>query len=200
MLHIYAALAEKERVLIADRTRAALAQKKARGSPPCRRCPPVRPQPQDLMAGGARKRPLAAPKTAAGERSRAGHAKEGRTDSRKTARPAIRARSSASVEAPDSGGESPRRMFAISATGSSKGNCGASHQLPSNWPCPRAQCRQSHRANEGCKSAASAVSRSQSAARSRCPWEVRWLTLARALSGASGRLRGSYGAPDREGD
>jgi len=43
MRHIYAALAEKERVLIADRTRAALAQKKARGSPPCRRCPPVRP-------------------------------------------------------------------------------------------------------------------------------------------------------------
>jgi hypothetical protein len=39
MLHIYAALAEKERVLIADRTRAALAQKKARGSPPCRRLP-----------------------------------------------------------------------------------------------------------------------------------------------------------------
>jgi DNA invertase Pin-like site-specific DNA recombinase len=32
MLHIYAALAEKERVLIADRTWAALAQKKARGS------------------------------------------------------------------------------------------------------------------------------------------------------------------------
>jgi DNA invertase Pin-like site-specific DNA recombinase len=31
MLHIYAALAEKERVLIADRTRAALAQRKARG-------------------------------------------------------------------------------------------------------------------------------------------------------------------------
>src|SRR5258705_13320146 len=32
MLHIYAALAEKERVLIADRTRAALAQKKAQGA------------------------------------------------------------------------------------------------------------------------------------------------------------------------
>jgi len=32
MLHIYAALAEKERVMIADRTRAALAQKKAQGS------------------------------------------------------------------------------------------------------------------------------------------------------------------------
>jgi DNA invertase Pin-like site-specific DNA recombinase len=32
MLHIYAALAEKERVLIADRTRAALAQKKAHGA------------------------------------------------------------------------------------------------------------------------------------------------------------------------
>ncbi|MDO8399003.1 MAG: recombinase family protein [Bradyrhizobium sp.] len=31
MLHIYAALAEKERALIADRTRAALAQKKAQG-------------------------------------------------------------------------------------------------------------------------------------------------------------------------
>jgi DNA invertase Pin-like site-specific DNA recombinase len=79
ILHIYAALAEKERVLIADRTRAALARKKARGSPPCRRCPPVRPQPQDRMARGPRKRPLAAPKTAAGERSRAGHTKEGRT-------------------------------------------------------------------------------------------------------------------------
>lgn len=33
MLHIYAALAEKERALIADRTRAALAQKKAQGAP-----------------------------------------------------------------------------------------------------------------------------------------------------------------------
>ena len=43
-------------------------------------------------------------------------------------------------------------------------------------------------------------SRSQSAARLRCPWEVRWLTVAKALSGASGRLRGSYGAPGREGD
>jgi DNA invertase Pin-like site-specific DNA recombinase len=32
MLHIYAALAEKERALIADRTRAALEQKKARGA------------------------------------------------------------------------------------------------------------------------------------------------------------------------
>jgi DNA invertase Pin-like site-specific DNA recombinase len=32
MLHIYAALAEKERALIADRTRAALAQKKAQGT------------------------------------------------------------------------------------------------------------------------------------------------------------------------
>jgi DNA invertase Pin-like site-specific DNA recombinase len=32
MLHIYAALAEKERVLIAERTRAALAQKKAQGA------------------------------------------------------------------------------------------------------------------------------------------------------------------------
>jgi Resolvase, N terminal domain len=32
MLHIYAALAEKERALIAARTRAALAQKKARGA------------------------------------------------------------------------------------------------------------------------------------------------------------------------
>src|SRR5271156_6244766 len=32
MLHIYAALAEKERALIADRTRAALAQKKAHGA------------------------------------------------------------------------------------------------------------------------------------------------------------------------
>jgi len=32
------------------------------------------------------------------------------------------------------------------------------------------------------------------------PWEVRWLTVARALSGASGRLRGSYGAPGREGE
>jgi DNA invertase Pin-like site-specific DNA recombinase len=32
MLHIYAALAEKERALIADRTRAALAQKKAQGA------------------------------------------------------------------------------------------------------------------------------------------------------------------------
>lgn len=32
MLHIYAALAEKERTLIADRTRAALAQKKAQGT------------------------------------------------------------------------------------------------------------------------------------------------------------------------
>jgi DNA invertase Pin-like site-specific DNA recombinase len=32
MLHIYAALAEKERSLIADRTRAALAQKKAQGT------------------------------------------------------------------------------------------------------------------------------------------------------------------------
>jgi DNA invertase Pin-like site-specific DNA recombinase len=32
MLHIYAALAEKERALIADRTRAALAQKKAHGT------------------------------------------------------------------------------------------------------------------------------------------------------------------------
>jgi DNA invertase Pin-like site-specific DNA recombinase len=32
MLHIYAALAEKERTLIADRTRAALAQKKAQGA------------------------------------------------------------------------------------------------------------------------------------------------------------------------
>jgi hypothetical protein len=32
MLHIYAALAEKERGLIADRTRAALAQKKAHGA------------------------------------------------------------------------------------------------------------------------------------------------------------------------
>src|SRR4051812_48883204 len=31
MLHIYAALAEKERALISDRTRAALAQKKAQG-------------------------------------------------------------------------------------------------------------------------------------------------------------------------
>ena len=57
MLHIYAALAEKERVLIADRTRAALAQKKARGSPPCRRCPPVRPQPQDHTAGGGPQTP-----------------------------------------------------------------------------------------------------------------------------------------------
>src|SRR5271167_1701017 len=34
MLHIYAALAEKERALIADRTRAALAQKKAQGAKP----------------------------------------------------------------------------------------------------------------------------------------------------------------------
>lgn len=32
MLHVYAALAEKERALIADRTRAALAQKKAQGT------------------------------------------------------------------------------------------------------------------------------------------------------------------------
>ncbi len=32
MLHIYAALAENERALIADRTRAALAQKKAQGT------------------------------------------------------------------------------------------------------------------------------------------------------------------------
>jgi DNA invertase Pin-like site-specific DNA recombinase len=32
MLHLYAALAEKERALIADRTRAALAQKKAQGA------------------------------------------------------------------------------------------------------------------------------------------------------------------------
>jgi DNA invertase Pin-like site-specific DNA recombinase len=32
MLHLYAALAQKERALIADRTRAALAQKKARGA------------------------------------------------------------------------------------------------------------------------------------------------------------------------
>jgi DNA invertase Pin-like site-specific DNA recombinase len=32
MLHIYAALAEKERALIADRTRGALAQKKAQGA------------------------------------------------------------------------------------------------------------------------------------------------------------------------
>jgi DNA invertase Pin-like site-specific DNA recombinase len=32
MLHIYAALAEKERALIAERTRAALAQKKAQGT------------------------------------------------------------------------------------------------------------------------------------------------------------------------
>lgn len=32
MLHIYAALAEKERALIAERTRAALAQKEARGA------------------------------------------------------------------------------------------------------------------------------------------------------------------------
>jgi DNA invertase Pin-like site-specific DNA recombinase len=32
MLHIYAVLAEKERALIADRTRAALAQKKAQGT------------------------------------------------------------------------------------------------------------------------------------------------------------------------
>jgi len=32
MLHIYAALAEKERALIAERTRAALAQKKAQGA------------------------------------------------------------------------------------------------------------------------------------------------------------------------
>src|SRR5271155_4287440 len=32
MLHIYAALAEKERTLIAERTRAALAQKKAQGA------------------------------------------------------------------------------------------------------------------------------------------------------------------------
>jgi DNA invertase Pin-like site-specific DNA recombinase len=32
MLHLYAALAEKERALIADRTRAALAQKKAQGT------------------------------------------------------------------------------------------------------------------------------------------------------------------------
>jgi DNA invertase Pin-like site-specific DNA recombinase len=32
MLHIYAALAEKERALIADRTKAALAQKKAQGT------------------------------------------------------------------------------------------------------------------------------------------------------------------------
>jgi DNA invertase Pin-like site-specific DNA recombinase len=32
MLHIYAALAEKERALIGDRTRAALAQKKAQGA------------------------------------------------------------------------------------------------------------------------------------------------------------------------
>ena len=54
-------------------------------------------------------------------------------------------------------GPATNAVAAISATGSSKGNCGATHQLPSNWPCPRAQCRQSHRANEGCKSAASAV-------------------------------------------
>ena len=33
-LHIYAVLAEKERTLIADRTRAALAQKKAQGTVP----------------------------------------------------------------------------------------------------------------------------------------------------------------------
>jgi DNA invertase Pin-like site-specific DNA recombinase len=32
MLHIYAALAEKERALIAERTKAALAQKKAQGA------------------------------------------------------------------------------------------------------------------------------------------------------------------------
>jgi DNA invertase Pin-like site-specific DNA recombinase len=32
MLHIYAALAEKERALIGERTRAALAQKKAQGA------------------------------------------------------------------------------------------------------------------------------------------------------------------------
>jgi DNA invertase Pin-like site-specific DNA recombinase len=38
MLHIYAALAEKERALIADRTRAALAQKKAHGASPCCVC------------------------------------------------------------------------------------------------------------------------------------------------------------------
>jgi hypothetical protein len=36
-------------------------------------------------------------------------------------------------------------------------------------------------------------------ARLRCPWEVRWPTLARALSGASSRLRGSYGTPRPRG-
>ena len=35
MLHVYAALAEKERKLISDRTRAALAQKKAQGDRKC---------------------------------------------------------------------------------------------------------------------------------------------------------------------
>jgi DNA invertase Pin-like site-specific DNA recombinase len=46
MLHIYAALAEKERTLIADRMRAALAQKKAQGAKLGNRtnCPPRKPR------------------------------------------------------------------------------------------------------------------------------------------------------------
>jgi DNA invertase Pin-like site-specific DNA recombinase len=46
MLHIYAALAEKERALIADRARAALAQKKAHGAILGNRttCPKHRPR------------------------------------------------------------------------------------------------------------------------------------------------------------
>jgi hypothetical protein len=46
MLHIYAALAEKERVLIADRTRAALAQRKARCSPPATQNETESPEPR----------------------------------------------------------------------------------------------------------------------------------------------------------
>jgi hypothetical protein len=53
--------------------------------------------------------------------------------------------------------------------------------------------------NNGSRSQSEALT-APPAARSRCPCEVRWPTPARALSGASGRLRSSYGAPGRDGD
>jgi hypothetical protein len=67
------------------------------------------------------------------------------------------------------------------------------HQLPSNWPCPRAQCRQSHRANEGCKSAASAVPDPNP------PRVYDGHNPGEGVVGRVRRLRGSYGAPGRGG-
>ena len=61
MLHIYAALAEKERALISDRTRTALAQKKAQGVVLGNRTNPPTPTQRAPRPTGRRRRPRPRP-------------------------------------------------------------------------------------------------------------------------------------------